>query len=132
MRGLDPRIHLLRKKFYKVDGLPGHKRVYARLQRAMPGNDDLQFAPMRFRGNERTKSPSLRRNDAQALGLALRTRLVAPEPDLHAVEIEINYRRGVERQELAQREAANHGVAERLEQLRTRARAAPHQQPHEQ
>src|SRR6266478_9791868 len=24
----------------KVDGLPGHKRVHARLQRAMPGNDD--------------------------------------------------------------------------------------------
>ncbi len=41
MRGLDPRIHLLRKKFLKMDGLSGHKRVYARLQRAMPGNDDL-------------------------------------------------------------------------------------------
>src|SRR5215831_17281030 len=121
MRGLDPRIHLLRKKFYKVDGLRGHKRVYARLQRAMPGNDDLQFAPMRFRGNERTKSPSLRRDDAQPLGLALRARLVAPEPDLHAVEIKINHRRSVERQELAQREAADHGVAERLAQLRARA-----------
>src|SRR6516164_4067042 len=86
-----------------------------------PGNDDLQFAPMRFRGNERTKSPSLRRNHAQPLGLALRTRLAAPEPDLHAVEIKINDRRGVERQELAQREAADHGVAERLAQLRSRA-----------
>jgi hypothetical protein len=42
MRGLDPRIHLVRKKlFAKADGLPGHKRVYARLQRAMPGNDSL-------------------------------------------------------------------------------------------
>src|SRR5712664_1592987 len=41
MRGLDPRIHPLRTKvFTKMDGLPGHKRVYARLQRAMPGNDD--------------------------------------------------------------------------------------------
>src|SRR6516165_3599304 len=40
MRGLDLRIHLLRKKvFTKMDGLPGLKRVYARLQRAMPGND---------------------------------------------------------------------------------------------
>src|SRR5262249_55650654 len=28
MRGLDPRIHLVRKKlFAKADGLPGHKRV---------------------------------------------------------------------------------------------------------
>jgi hypothetical protein len=35
MRGLDPRIHLL-----KSDGLPGQKGVYARLRRAMPGNDD--------------------------------------------------------------------------------------------
>jgi hypothetical protein len=30
-------IHLLAKK----DGLPGHQRVYARLRRALPGNDDL-------------------------------------------------------------------------------------------
>src|SRR5262249_57232114 len=75
----------------------------------------------RLRGKERTKSPSPRRDDAQALGLALRTRLVALEPDLHSVEIEINDRRGVERQELAQREAADHGVAERLAQLRSRA-----------
>src|SRR5262249_2973363 len=42
MRGLDPRIHRLCKRLLaKLDGLPGHKRVYARLQRAMPGNDDL-------------------------------------------------------------------------------------------
>src|SRR5262249_26228913 len=75
----------------------------------------------RFRGNERTKSPSLRRDHAQPLGLALRTRLAAPEPDLHAVEIKINDRRGVERQQLAQRETADHGVAERLAQLRARA-----------
>jgi len=26
MRGLDPRIHLLRKKSYEVDGLPGQAR----------------------------------------------------------------------------------------------------------
>src|SRR5262245_51628936 len=64
---------------------------------------------------------SLRRDHAQPLGLALRTRLVAPEPDLHAVEIKINDRRGVERQQLAQRETADHGVAERLTQLRARA-----------
>src|SRR5262249_39542836 len=41
IRGLDPRIHLLAK----TDGLPGHKRVYARLQRAMPGNDDNADRP---------------------------------------------------------------------------------------
>src|SRR5260221_8320251 len=29
-----------KKHFIEEDGLPGHKRVYARLQRAMPGNDD--------------------------------------------------------------------------------------------
>src|SRR5262249_7054248 len=75
----------------------------------------------RFLGNERTKSPSLRRDHAQPFGLALRTSFAAPEPDLHAVEIEIDHRRGVERQELAQREAADHGVAEWLAQLRARA-----------
>src|SRR5215471_16337382 len=32
MRGLDPRIHLLCEKVLtKMDGLPGHKRVHARL-----------------------------------------------------------------------------------------------------
>src|SRR5262249_17018999 len=68
----------------------------------------------------RDEMPSLRRNDAQPLALALRMPLVAPEPDLHAIEIKIDPRRGVERQELAQREAADHGVAERLAQLRPR------------
>jgi hypothetical protein len=54
MRGLDPRIHLLCKKaFAKMDGLPGHKRVYARLRRTMPGNDDLKLARSRLRGNDR-------------------------------------------------------------------------------
>src|SRR6266481_5377819 len=43
MRGLDPRIHLLRK---------------SSLQRLMdcrvkPGNDELEFVAMRFRGDER-------------------------------------------------------------------------------
>src|SRR6266487_388112 len=37
MPGLDPGIH--RKNFIEEDGLPGHKRVYARLRRTMPGND---------------------------------------------------------------------------------------------
>src|SRR5262249_51102072 len=44
MHGL-PRIHLLRKKSFEVDGLPGHKRVYARLRRAMPGNDGFAWHP---------------------------------------------------------------------------------------
>jgi len=45
MRGLDPRIHpLWTKVLTKMDGLPGHKRVYARLQRAMPGNDSTWIA----------------------------------------------------------------------------------------
>src|SRR5258708_28692193 len=74
-------------------------------------------------GNAALESPSLRRDHAQplALAFAFRTRLVAPEPDLHAVEIEIDHRRGVERQQLAQRETADHGVAERLAQLRSGA-----------
>src|SRR5262249_51928868 len=68
-------------------------------------------------------SPSLRRDHVQPLALAFvfRTRLLAPEPDLHAVEIKIDHRRGVEREQLAQRQAADHGVAERLAQLRSRA-----------
>src|SRR5262245_40554151 len=35
---------LFARKSYEDDGLPGHKRVYARLRRAMPGNDDLNSA----------------------------------------------------------------------------------------
>jgi hypothetical protein len=38
MPGLDPGIHL--QKISKTDGLPGHKGVYARLRRAIPGNDN--------------------------------------------------------------------------------------------
>src|SRR5262249_374760 len=76
-------------------------------------------------------SPSFRRAHAQPLRLALRTRLAAPEPDLHAVEIKINDRRGVERQELAQREAADHRVAERLAQLRPRAVTEGERKPRE-
>src|SRR6516164_7551920 len=64
---------------------------------------------------------SFRRDHVQPLAFAFRTRLVAPEPDLDAVEIKIDHRRGVERKQLAQREAADHGVAERLAQLRSGA-----------
>ena len=39
MPGLDPGIHPNRGISFKDDGLPGHKRVYTRLRRAMPGND---------------------------------------------------------------------------------------------
>src|SRR4030095_1750134 len=62
-----------------------------------------------------------RRNDAQPFGFALCVLLAASEPNLHAVEIKIDHWRGVERQQLAQRETADHGVAERLAQLRARA-----------
>src|SRR5215470_2889407 len=89
--------------------------------RVKPAHDSLLIGRRDPRTRQLRLLPSLRRNDAQPLGLALRTRLVAPEPDLHAVEIKINDRRGVERQELAQREAADHGVAERLAQLRAGA-----------
>src|SRR5262245_10018779 len=54
MRGLDPRIHLLCKRLLaKLDGLPGLKRVYARLQRAMPGNDDLFPSRRALKARER-------------------------------------------------------------------------------
>src|SRR5262249_18611957 len=90
------------------------KKMDARVKPA----HDSQVLP---RTRQLRLSPSLRRDHAQPLGLALRARLAAPEPDLHAVEIKINDRRGVERQQLAQRETADHGVAERLAQLRARA-----------
>src|SRR5215475_16217692 len=102
--------------------------------RVKPGNDDLEFATIGLRGprtGQPRLSPSLRRDHAQPLALALRTRLVAPEPDLHAVEIKINDRRGVKRQQLAQREAADHGVAERLAQLRSGAVTERERKPRE-
>jgi hypothetical protein len=37
MRGLDPRIHPLAKTLMDR---PGHQRVYARLRRTMPGDDE--------------------------------------------------------------------------------------------
>jgi hypothetical protein len=42
MRGLDPRIHLLCKKLFT-------KWMDCRVK---PGNDDLDLAPMRFRGGD--------------------------------------------------------------------------------
>src|SRR5262249_30986362 len=36
-------IFFARSLFRGFDGLPGHKRVYARLQRAMPGNETLNY-----------------------------------------------------------------------------------------
>jgi hypothetical protein len=33
-------IHQKESALIEDDGLPGHQRVYARLRRAMPGNDD--------------------------------------------------------------------------------------------
>ena len=46
---------------------------------------------------------------------------LAVEPLLEAVEIEIDHRRRVERQHLAERKPADHGVAERLAQFRAGA-----------
>jgi hypothetical protein len=45
-------------------------------------------------------------------------RLARRNPALQPIEIEIDHRRGEQREQLAQREAADHGVAERLAQLR--------------
>src|SRR5215813_4900277 len=42
--GLTRASILFARKSYEDDGLPGHKRVYARLRRAMPGNGDLNSA----------------------------------------------------------------------------------------
>src|SRR5579883_2284715 len=53
-----------------------------------------------------------------AINLAL-----AEKPGLQAVEIEIDNRRRIEGEHLAEREAADHRIAERLAQLRACARA---------
>src|SRR5262249_13849714 len=37
------------RSFYEQGGLPGHKRVYARLQRAMPSNDGAMSAQDRLK-----------------------------------------------------------------------------------
>ncbi len=58
----------------------------------------------------------------QGLGSLHRLRLVtAPDPHLDAVEIEIDDRGGVEREDLAERETADHRIAERLAHLRAGA-----------
>jgi hypothetical protein len=42
MRGLDPRIHLLREKnLTKMDGLPGISAFTRVFDALLPGNDDL-------------------------------------------------------------------------------------------
>src|SRR6516165_7875500 len=96
-------------------GVSAFTRVFNAL---LPAHDSLLIGRRDPRTRQLRLSPSLRRDHVQPLTLAVRTRLLAPEPDLHAVEIKIDHRRGVERQQLAQREAADHGVAERLAQLR--------------
>ena len=48
------------------------------------------------------------------------------EPCADCIQVEINHRRGVERQKLRQQQAANDGIAERLAQLRSGA-GAKHQ-----
>jgi hypothetical protein len=44
MRGLDPRIHLLRRNLAKKDGLPGISAFTRVFRRAMPGNDDGEIS----------------------------------------------------------------------------------------
>jgi hypothetical protein len=43
MRGLDPRIHLLRLMFFLLDGLPGLSAATPCVA-ALPGNDDDEVA----------------------------------------------------------------------------------------
>src|SRR5580704_1395136 len=64
--------------------------------------------------------------DAQVLRRFLMLGLLAAQPGLEAIEIEIDHRRREQCQELAQRQAADHGVAERMAQFRSRA-GAEHQ-----
>src|SRR3984893_12034060 len=54
----------------------------------------------------------------------LRLLLVAEQPSLRLVEIDINNRRRIERENLRQREAADDGIAERLANIR--AHPTPH------
>src|SRR5580700_10158412 len=50
--------------------------------------------------------------DAQPFGRFLMLGLLAAQPGLEAIEIEIDHRRREQCQELAQRQAADHGIAE--------------------
>src|SRR6516162_7663240 len=61
MRGLDPRIHLLRKKVFKRRWMDC---------RVKPGNDDLNLAPSRCAGIRRKAQAPLQRQElpAEALG----------------------------------------------------------------
>src|SRR5580704_10395608 len=52
--------------------------------------------------------------------------LLAAQPGLEAIEVKINHRRREQCQELAQRQSADHGVAERVTQFRSRS-GAEHQ-----
>src|SRR5206468_4171026 len=63
---------------------------------------------------------SLACNDGR-LARASSAHAVASKPRVHAVQIEIDDGRGEERQHLAHQQAAHHGVAERLAQLRAGA-----------
>src|SRR5258708_38166357 len=62
---------------------------------------------------------SFRRGDADILFSALRA--LAMQPVLQAVKIEEHHRRGVKREQLAERKPAHHGIAKRLAQLRAGA-----------
>jgi ABC-type multidrug transport system ATPase subunit len=79
---------------------------------------DAQVQPDRH-GSARARLPSFRRGEDR-LDCSFSP---AGEPGLEPVEIEIDDRRGVERQDLAEREPSDHGIAERLAELGARAMA---------
>src|SRR4051812_13005212 len=64
---------------------------------------------------------SFRRDRGRLFGL--RHAAAAPQPRLQAIEIEVDHGGRVEREQLAQRQSADHRVAERLAQLRSGAAA---------
>ena len=88
MRGLDPRIHpLWTKVLTKMDGLPGHKRVYARFQRAMPGNDGTWIGVSdTFRGLCSLATRSLPARHVQAGIIELQGGVADRRVDLPAVD----------------------------------------------
>src|ERR1700688_2617044 len=67
------------------------------------------------------RAPSLRGDRVNLLGRGDRLCLAAPEPCLQAIEIEVNDRRGVEGQKLAERQTTDHGIAQRLAYFRAGA-----------
>src|SRR6516162_10852212 len=86
MPGLDPGIHR-KKHFIEDDGLPGHKRVYARLRCAMPGNDGTWIGVSdTFRGFCSLATRSLPARHVQAGIVELQRGVADRRVDLAAVD----------------------------------------------